>query len=456
VQGKKGWLEKLDRICPSRNLWDNATMPSAMTSPSKARRRAPAVKAVLLPLQGKRILLGISGGVAAYKSALLARLLIKAGADVRVVLTAAGARFITAASLQALTGQPVSTDLWDARIPDSMGHISLSRDRDLILVAPASADFMAKVAQGHGDDLLSTICLARRCPLALAPAMNVEMWQRAPNQRNLALLQSDGVHLVGPDVGDQACGDNGMGRMLEAEALLQQVVQLLSASASQPLVSSRLLSGMTVLVTAGPTYEPIDPVRGITNRSSGKMGYAVAQAAAEAGAKVLLVSGPTALPTPVGVERIDVQTAEQMQRAVMQRVKSCQLFVAVAAVADYRVLSSSQQKIKREKGDLTLRLTPNPDILAQVAALKKPPFCIGFAAETEKLRQHAQSKRLRKGVPLLAANVAQQALGSDDNELLLFDDQGEHRLARAPKLELARALLLHAHRLMSNRRQASK
>jgi phosphopantothenoylcysteine decarboxylase/phosphopantothenate--cysteine ligase len=186
------------------------------------------------------------------------------------------------------------------------------------------------------------------------------------------------------------------------------------------------------------------------------MGYAVAQAAAEAGAKVLLVSGPTALPTPVGVERIDVQTAEQMQRAVMQRVKSCQLFVAVAAVADYRVLSSSQQKIKREKGDLTLRLTPNPDILAQVAALKKPPFCIGFAAETEKLRQHSQSKRLRKGVPLLAANVAQQALGSDDNELLLFDDQGEHRLARAPKLELARALLVHAHRLMSNRRQASK
>jgi hypothetical protein len=190
VQGKKGWLEKLDRICPLRNLWDNATMPSAMTSPSKARRRVPAVRAVLLPLQGKRILLGISGGVAAYKSALLARLLIKAGADVRVVLTAAGARFITAASLQALTGQPVSTDLWDARIPDSMGHISLSRDRDLILVAPASADFMAKVAQGHGDDLLSTICLARRCPLALAPAMNVEMWQRAPNQRNLALLQS--------------------------------------------------------------------------------------------------------------------------------------------------------------------------------------------------------------------------------------------------------------------------
>jgi phosphopantothenoylcysteine decarboxylase/phosphopantothenate--cysteine ligase len=217
------------------------------------------------------------------------------------------------------------------------------------------------------------------------------------------------------------------------------------------MASLPALSGMTVLVTAGPTYEPIDPVRGITNRSSGKMGYAVAQAAAEAGARVMLVSGPTALPIPVGVERIDVQTAEQMQRAVMQRVKSCQLFVAVAAVADYRVSASSEQKIKREKGDLTLRLTPNPDILAQVAALKKPPFCIGFAAETEKLRQHAQSKRLRKGVPLLAANIAQQALGSEDNELLLFDDEGEHRLARAPKLELARALLNHAHRLMSKR-----
>ena len=426
-------------------------MPSAMTSPSNSRRRVSAVKPAARtpsrPLHGKRILLGISGGVAAYKSALLARLLIKAGADVRVVLTDAGARFITAASLQALTGQPVSTDLWDARIPDSMGHISLSRDRDLILVAPASADFMAKVAQGHGDDLLSTICLARRCPLALAPAMNVEMWQRAPNQRNLALLRDDGVHLLGPDAGDQACGDHGMGRMLEAEDLLQQVVLLLSASAVQP-PSSRLLSGMTVMVTAGPTYEPIDPVRGITNRSSGKMGYAVAQAAAEAGARVLLVSGPTALVKPAGVERIDVQTAEQMQRAVMQRVKSCQLFIAVAAVADYRVSASSEQKIKREKGDLTLRLTPNPDILAQVAALKKPPFCIGFAAETEKLRQHAQNKRLRKGVPLLAANIAQQALGSDHNELVLFDDQGEHRLARAPKLELARALLLHAHRLM--------
>jgi phosphopantothenoylcysteine decarboxylase/phosphopantothenate--cysteine ligase len=442
VQGKKGWLEKLDRICPLRNLWDNATMPSAMTSPSKARRRAPAVKAVLLPLQGKRILLGISGGVAAYKSALLARLLIKAGADVRVVLTAAGARFITAASLQALTGQPVSTDLWDARIPDSMGHISLSRDRDLILVAPASADFMAKVAQGHGDDLLSTICLARRCPLALAPAMNVEMWQRAPNQRNLALLQSDGVHLLGPDVGDQACGDNGMGRMLEAEALLQQVVQLLSESASQPLVSSRLLSGMTVLVTAGPTYEPIDPVRGITNRSSGKMGYAVAQAAAEAGAKVLLVSGPTALPTPVGVERIDVQTAEQMQRAVMQRVKSCQLFVAVAAVADYRVLSSSQQKIKREKGDLTLRLTPNPDILVQVAALKKPPFCIGFAAETNDVEAHARAKLSKKGCDWVIANDVTQpgVMGGEDNTVLLVTPESTERWEKAPKSDVAKLI----------------
>lgn len=389
-------------------------------------------------LKGKRLLLGMTGGVAAYKVAELARLFIKSGADVRVVMTEAATRFIGAATMQALSGQSVYTDLWDARIPDHMAHIELSRDRDLILVAPATADFMARVAGGIADDLLTTLCSARRCPLLVAPAMNVEMWSNAANLRNVDRLKADGVQVLGPASGDQACGETGPGRMLEPA----QIFELVSARLSR---GSRpgLLAAKKVLVTAGPTFEPIDPVRGITNVSSGKMGYAVAQAAAEAGAEVLLVSGGTALATPAGVRRVDVVTARDMHAAVMKHVADHDIFIAVAAVADYHVVGSKEHKIKRGKGNLTVELAPNPDILGAVAAMPKRPFCVGFAAETENLREYAQAKRSKKGIPLLAANLAQHAFGKDDNALTLFDDRGEHKLARAPKIDLARQLIAH-------------
>jgi phosphopantothenoylcysteine decarboxylase/phosphopantothenate--cysteine ligase len=393
-----------------------------------------------MALTGKRVLLGISGGIAAYKAAELVRLLVRAGADVRVALTEAGARFVTPVTLQALSGQPVWTDLWDARVPDNMGHIELSRDRELIVVAPASADFMAKVAHGLAGDLLSTLCLARRCPLLLAPAMNVEMWENAATQSNLRLLQAHGVMLAGPAAGDQACGEVGMGRMLEPAQLVSEIENFF-----QP----KLLAGKRVLVTAGPTEEPIDPVRVLTNTSSGKMGYAVARAAHEAGAQVTLVSGPVALATPPGVARIDVRTAAEMFDAVKKAVKSCDVFVSVAAVADYRVKNRAAQKLKKGNGGLSLELEENPDILAWVAALPEPPFCIGFAAESEKLGQHAREKRTKKRVPLMAANLAQDALGADDNAITLYDDRGEHPLGRRPKLELARKLLEHAAGLLA-------
>jgi len=387
-----------------------------------------------MALTGKRILLGITGGIAAYKAAELARLLVRAGADVRVALTDAGARFVTPVTLQALSGQPVWTDLWDARVPDNMGHIELSRDRELIVVAPASADFMAKVAHGLADDLLSTLCLARRCPLLLAPAMNVEMWENAATQSNLQLLQAHGVMLAGPAAGDQACGEVGMGRMLEPAQLASEIENFF-----QP----KRLAGKRVLVTAGPTEEPVDPVRVLTNTSSGKMGYAVARAARDAGATVTLVSGPVALATPPGVTRIDVRTAAEMFEAVKKAVKSCDLFVSVAAVADYRVKNPAAQKLKKGNGGLSLELEENPDILAWVAALPKPPFCVGFAAESEKLAQHAREKRAKKRVPLMVANLAQDALGADDSAITLYDERGEHPLGRGPKLELARKLLEH-------------
>ena len=385
-------------------------------------------------LSGKRILLGITGGVAAYKAAVLARLFVKAGADVRVVMTEAACRFITPVSLQALVGQPVYTDLWDPGIPDNMAHIELSRDRDLIVVVPASADFMAKAANGLADDLLSTLCLARRCPLALAPAMNVEMWSNAATRRNAERLLADGVRLLGPTPGDQACGESGMGRMLEPEEIF---AALLPESGSAPL------RGKRVLITAGPTYEAIDTVRGITNQSSGKMGYAVAQAATEAGAEVTLVSGPTALATPAGVQRVDILSAREMHGAVMSRARACDIFIAVAAVADYRPVEAKSHKMKRGTGGITLELEANPDILAEVAALKNGPFCVGFAAETENLKANADAKRRRKKIPLLAANLATDTFGRDDNALILFDDQGEHELARAPKTVIARQLVAH-------------
>ena len=399
------------------------------------------------PLLNKRILLGLTGGVAAYKAAELTRLFIKAGADVRVVMTEAATRFIGPVTMQALSGQPVHTDLWDARIADNMAHIELSRDRDLMLIAPASADFLGKLANGLADDLLSTLCIARRCPLAGAPAMNVEMWSSPATRRNVALLQGDGVQVLGPAAGEQACGETGMGRMLEPEDLYAKVLALLGSQGAQ----SRPLKGRKVLITAGPTFEPIDPVRGITNTSSGKMGYAVAQAAASAGAEVTLVSGHTALAVPPGVSRIDVKTAQDMYNAVLPRAKKNDIFIAVAAVADYHVVDAKDQKIKRGHGNMTIRLAPNPDILAAVAKLAKPPFCVGFAAETENLREYAQAKRKKKGIPLLAANLAQHAFGRDDNALTLFDDQGEHVLPRTSKVELAHQLITHIAGMLERR-----
>lgn len=397
-----------------------------------------------MTLNGRKILLGLTGGIAAYKAAELARLLVKAGADVRAAMTESATRFISPTTLQALTGRPVWTDLWDARVPDAMGHIELSRDRDLIAVAPASADFLAKTAHGLADDLLSTLVLARRCPLLLAPAMNVEMWESPATQRNVDRLRADGVLIAGPAAGDQACGETGMGRMLEPADLLGEI-----EAAFQP----KLLAGRRVLVTAGPTEEPIDPVRVLTNRSSGKMGYAVARAAREAGADVILVSGPVALAAPWGVRRVDVRTAAEMFEAVKEVLDGCDIFFSVAAVADFRPKQSSDAKIKKEgRSALTLELEPNPDILAWVAARKDAPFCVGFAAESEDLEANAEAKRRKKGVPLLAANLAQAALGADDNEITLYDARGAHPLGRGPKLELARRLVGHVAAMLEPKR----
>ncbi len=397
-----------------------------------------------MTLTGKRILLGITGGIAAYKAAELVRLLVRSGADVRVAMTEAATRFITPVTLQALSGQAVWTDLWDARVADGMGHIELSRDRDLIVVAPATADFIAKVAHGLADDLLSTLCVARRCPLMAAPAMNVEMWDNAATQRNLGMLRDDGVLVAGPAAGDQACGEVGMGRMLEASEILAEL---------QALFGPKRLAGRRVLVTAGPTEEPIDPVRLLTNTSSGKMGYAVARAAQEAGAEVTLVSGPVSLATPAGVARIDVRTAQEMFEAVKKRAAASDVFISVAAVADYKVRHPSTQKIKKANGaSLTLELAENPDILAYVAGMKNGPFCVGFAAESEKLAQHAMEKRAKKNIPLIAANLAQDAIGADTNSIVLYDAGGEHPLGKGPKLELARKLLEHVAGMLSQKK----
>ena len=381
-----------------------------------------------------RIILGITGGIAAYKAAELLRLLIKQGIEVQVVMTEAACHFITPTTMQGLSGKPVFTDQWDASVPNSMAHINLSRAADAIVIAPASADFIAKLAHGLADDLLSTLCLARVCPLIIAPAMNREMWLNAATRRNIVQLITDGVQVLGPDSGVQACGEEGMGRMLEAAQLAQDI-----AAFFQP----KLLSGKKILITAGPTYEAIDAVRGITNRSSGKMGYAIAQAALEQGAEVVLVSGPTALAKPHGAQSVDVVSAAEMFDAVQRQVADCDIFIGVAAVADYHVAQPSAQKIKKSADKLTLELVPNPDILAYVANLPNPPFCVGFAAESENLAEHAEQKRRAKKLPLMVANLAQQAIASDDNELILFDESGSHALPRADKLTLARQLMLH-------------
>ena len=380
------------------------------------------------------LILGVTGGIAAYKAAELLRLLIKQNFEVQVVMTEAACHFITPTTMQSLSGMPVYTDLWDASMPNGMAHIELSRAANAIVIAPASADFIAKLAQGLADDLLSTLCLARNCPLIIAPAMNREMWGNAATQRNIKQLISDGVQVLGPDSGVQACGEEGMGRMLEAAHLSQEI-----SAFFQP----RQFTGKKFLITAGPTYEAIDAVRGITNRSSGKMGYAMAQAALEQGAEVILISGPSALAKPQGAHCVDVQSAAQMLDVVKQHVVDCDIFIAVAAVADFRVAQPSAQKIKKSAINPTLELVPNPDILAYVSNLPNPPFCVGFAAETENLAEHAEQKRRAKKLPLLVGNLAQQAIGSDDNELVLFDDGGSHALPRADKLTLARQLMMH-------------
>jgi phosphopantothenoylcysteine decarboxylase/phosphopantothenate--cysteine ligase len=394
-----------------------------------------------MTLKGKRILLGVTGGIAAYKAAELVRLLKKQGADVRVAMTQAGARFITPVTMQALSGQTVWTDLWDARVLDNMGHIELSRDRDIIVVAPATADFIGKAAQGLADDLLSALCLARSCPLMLVPAMNVEMWQNAATQRNVLQLGGDGVHFAGPVAGDQACGETGFGRMIEPSQIVDEL---------EAFFGPKPFSGKRVVVTAGPTEEPVDPVRVLTNSSSGKMGYAVARAAREAGAEVTLVSGPVALAAPAGVSRVDVRTSLEMFEAVRKSMQSCDIFISVAAVADYRVKNPSSEKIKKGNGKtLSLELEENPDILAWVAGLPDAPFCVGFAAESGNVTQYAAEKRMKKKLPLIAANLAQEALGSDENSIVLIDDRGEHPLGRGPKLELARKLIVHVAGMMS-------
>lgn len=391
-------------------------------------------------MKGKRILLGLTGGIAAYKAAELCRLFVRAGADVRVVMTESACRFITPVTMQALSGQTVYTDMWDPRIADNMAHIELSRDREAIVVAPATADFLARVANGRGDDLLSTLCLARECPLVVAPAMNRQMWDNPATRRNVEALRADRVTILGPAAGDQACGETGMGRMLEAEQIFADVAAMLGP---------KLLAGKRVLLTAGPTFEPIDTVRGLTNLSSGKMGFAVAQAAAEAGAaEVTVVAGPTQLATPPGVVRVDVTTAREMYDAVMARAKGADVFIGVAAVADYHVVQPKSHKLKKGDGPPRLELAENPDILAAVAALEKRPFCVGFAAETENLVEYAQAKRRKKKIPLLAANLAQAAFGRDDNALTLFDDAGEHVLERAPKIVLARRLVAHIAQML--------
>ena len=395
-----------------------------------------------MSLAGKNIVLGLTGGIACYKAAELARGLVKAGASCQVVMTEAARHFITPVTLQALSGKPVFTDQWDSRISNNMAHIDLSRHADAILISPCSADFMRKLVHGAADDLLSTLCLARpaNVPLLVAPAMNVEMWDNPATQRNVVQLKKDGITLLGPAAGDQACGETGLGRMLEPDQLLESL-----SAFFQP----KLLAGKKVLITAGPTFEPIDPVRGITNLSSGKMGYAIARAAWAAGAEVTLVSGPTSLQAPVGVTVLPVTTAIEMRDAVMANVKGQQLFIAVAAVADWRVSDVSSQKIKKQDGQLpSLTFEQNPDILAEVAAMASPPYCVGFAAESENLLEHGAAKREKKRIPLLVGNIGQQTFGKDDNELVLFDAHGHKNLARASKEILAGKLIEEiAHRL---------
>jgi len=390
-------------------------------------------------LANKKIVLGISGGIAAYKSAELVRALVQEGAHVQVVMTDAAQQFITPVTMQALSGNPVFTNQWDQRIANNMAHIELSRAADAILIAPASADLMAKLSLGLADDLLSTLCLARDCPLLIAPAMNLQMWSHAATQRSLKRLQSDGVAVLGPASGDQACGEVGMGRMLEPEEICEQLIAFF-----QPQV----LRNKRVLITAGPTFEAIDPVRGITNLSSGKMGFALAKAALEAGAYVHLIAGPCNLPTPLlstgRITRTNVTSGAEMHRATLASA-NCDVFFAVAAVADWTIANRAKQKIKRqEKTGLDLEFLSNPDILLDMAKLakrKSKPYCVGFAAETDRLGKHTKEKRIKKGIPMIVGNIGPATFGLDTNEIIVVDEKGIKNLGQGNKLELARKLI---------------
>ncbi len=404
------------------------------------------------PQAKPHIVLGITGGIAAYKSAELARLLIKAGADVTVVMTKSAQQFVTAVTMQALSGNKVFTDLWDADIPNNMAHIELTRGADLVLVAPATGNFIAKIANGLADDLLSTLCLARNCsacPLLIAPAMNREMWDNPATRRNITTIKSDGVIILGPAPGDQACGETGMGRMLEPADIFTAVMAALAAKSETQLstVVSKPLSLKKAVVTAGPTFEAIDPVRGITNSSSGKMGYAIAEALRNAGAEVTLVSGPTALQQPAGIKIIQVKSASQMLDAVNGVLAGVDVFFAVAAVSDYTPVNPKSQKMKKTAVNMPLTLTPTVDILASVAARPNAPFCVGFAAESENIVEYASKKRQNKRIPMIVANDASLAIGSDDNAVTIIDADGEYPLALAGKAEIAQKIVAHATKL---------
>ena len=395
-----------------------------------------------MELVGKRVALGVTGGIAAYKSAELVRLLVKEGASVQVAMTEAATHFVTPTTFQALSGKQVFTDAWNAEPGNGMAHINLSREADLLLVAPASANYLGKIANGIADNLLTTLTLARDCPLFVAPAMNRQMWNNPATQRNIATIIGDGVAVLGPDSGEQACGEIGDGRMLEPAELLAEVIAHFQI---------KNLRGRKVLMTAGPTFEAIDPVRGITNLSSGKMGFAIARAAHDAGAEVTLVCGPVSLPTPRGVVRVDVTSALEMHTEVMHRAAEQDVFIGVAAVADYRPKSTSPRKTKKDGAPPpVIELVQNPDILADVAALPHPPLCVGFAAETNNLAEYAEKKRRTKNIPLIVGNLIQDGFGGDANTLVLFDDHGRQPLAPASKLALARHLIARIATLLEN------
>ena len=393
-------------------------------------------------LLNKKILLGISGGIAAYKAPELARQLMQEGASIQVVMTEAATQFVTPVTMQALTGNPVFTSQWDSSVSNNMAHIELSRSADAIVIAPASADLMAKLSLGLADDLLSTLCLARDCPLLIAPAMNKQMWEHAATQRSVQRLSEDGVTLLGPASGFQACGEVGMGRMLEPAEITEQVIAFFQ---------KKTLIGKKVLITAGPTFEAIDPVRGITNHSSGKMGFAIARAAVEAGAQVHLIAGPCDLPTPLEatgkIARTNVTSAKEMHAATLNAA-DCDLFFAVAAVADWGVAKPSKEKMKRQgKEAPNIEFIANPDILLDVAKTikvkggKPYPYCVGFAAESTDLEAHASEKRQRKGIPMVVGNIGPETFGSDFNQLLVIDESCSKKIAKAEKLQLARELI---------------